>query len=206
MGPNVARIYFRWYLLDFTRFYEGDVEHDVGVVPLLKEDVVDPSTVQFTLWEVQSRTDGVVTKMANLRKARWQSMVMVILTGRCYALNVVRANLPLSEEYVEKYGYKGDNLVDWVDKALDLGARPGIPPWNRVDCIAALTMVRGCAKSLIETIPTEKREGKTIAWIEGVSRLLVTDGNGRKIGDKADDFHIKAHAAVSTPSLLLYLR
>jgi hypothetical protein len=205
-GPDGARSYFRWYLLDFTRFYEGDVEPDVGAVPLLKEDAADSSTVPFTLQEVQKRTDDVIAKVVNLRKNRWKSIIMVILSGRCYVLDVLRLNLPLSEGHAEKHGYTGDNLVNWIDKALDLGPRPGIPPWNRVDCIAALTMLRGCAKSLVETIPMEKLEEKKTAWVEGVNRLLVTDGSGRKIGDKADDFHIKAHAAVSSFPFLRCLR
>jgi hypothetical protein len=187
-GPVGVRKDFQWFLINFVGFYDGNIEPDVGMAPWLDEDVVDASNIQFSAEDAQMRTEEVIKKMNNMRKIRWKTIILMVIAGRCHALDVART---------QTHGSPGNNLVQWIDYAFKLEKREGIPPWNRVDCLADLTMLRGSAKSLLGAIPDVEREGKLKEWIEGVTRLLVTGSDGRQLGDKADDFHIKAHAAVS---------
>jgi hypothetical protein len=193
-GPVGVRKDFQWFLMNFVGFYDGNVAPDVGTTLWLDGDAVDAANVQFSSDEIQSRIEGVIEKLASMRKMRWKTIVLMAIAGRCHALDIART---------QTHGSPGDNLVQWIDYTLKLENREGIPPWNRVDCVAGLTMLRASAKSLVETMPAEKREGKTKEWTAGLNRLLVTGSDGRVVGDRADDFHIKAHATVSSSLLQL---
>ena len=180
-GPEGAREVFRWYIIDHAVFYQGDVSPSIGRETAWDGEAIDSSTVYFLAEEVKDKPDDVIQKMENLAKARRDFMVLMAVKGRAYALDVVR---------VQTREYPGDSTGEFVDLALDY-EHGGSPPWSRVDCVACLLMLRGCAKSLLETTPVHKREAKKKSWVDGLEKLLVSG-----VEDKVDDFYIKAHAAV----------
>lgn len=157
--------------LDFERFLGNYI------------DLYYDRTRQFSSEEVKQRPDDIIQKMKYSRKRRWKNMITQCFSARCHALEVpARPN----NKYLDQ------RLLTFIELNSDLAR----PHWNQVDCIGIMTILRGSASYLLSILPEEEQEEKKHEWIQQLNTLLYTIGERREVGDKADDFHIKAHAAV----------
>lgn len=86
----------------------------------------------------------------------------------------------------------GDHAVVLINNALD-PLHEGTPCWSKVDLIACCTLLRGCAKSLIDVLPTELRDPTVAKWVKGFTSFLHNDEGTKNLDD---DFVVKTHAAV----------
>jgi hypothetical protein len=187
-GPEGGRLDLERFFGNYVGLYSARTRPRVGTTPKYRSDVKDQFAVQFSSEEVEELTDDVVDKMVNLSKTRWKSMTMQCFAARFHGLET------------PTHPYNGDldeRLLVFLDLQLDLMK----PAWNKIDCIGLLTMLRGSASYLLSTFPGEEREKKKQGWIKGLKHLLSTSQEGREVDDKADDFRIKYHAAVSFQSL-----
>jgi len=188
-GQEGARLDLERFLGNYTDLYSGGgTKPLVGTMPKYRSDVKDQFAVQFSAEEVKERPDDVIEKMKNLRKTRWKTMITQCFAARCHVLEtpVHPYNRALDEKLLAFIGLQ----LDWAKTS-----------WNKVDCIGILTMLRGSASYLLSTSPEAEREEKKQEWTSRLSALLFTIGEGRELDDKADDFRIKAHVAVSFQSL-----
>ncbi len=109
------------------------------------------------------------------------------MLARCHSTDIARL---ISGDYF------GDHAAILIDNALD-PFHDGSPVWSKADFIANCILLRGCAKSLLETIPADSKDDKLQHWKDGFAAFLHSDaepGHTRKNRD--NDFVVKAHAAV----------
>ncbi len=182
-GPKGARLDLERFLGDFTNLYVGGTMPKVGMEPACPLDAKDQSAVHFSSAEVKERTEDVIEKMKNLRKRRWKTLITLYFSARCHALE--SPTRPNNKYLDQQFLFFSDQFY-----LESFG-------WTRINCISILTMLRGSASYLLSAVPQESREGTRQRCIDNLRIWLLTSGEGREAGDKADDFHIKAHAAVS---------
>ncbi|RDL38706.1 uncharacterized protein BP5553_03046 [Venustampulla echinocandica] len=109
----------------------------------------DSSNPQFQERDVKDRQADVLDRTQEWRKERVRWTLMSAAMGRCYALDLVRAN-------------EGKNATAQVDGALDIEGAG----WSEAQFVGATVMLRACAKSLgVETI-------KVSEWVEKLEALL----------------------------------
>ncbi|CAH0052194.1 unnamed protein product [Clonostachys solani] len=187
-GPEGARLDLERFFGDYVSLYEDGTRPKVGTKPSDRPNAKDPFLVQFSAEEVEERADDVIDKMANLRKSRWKTIIVMCFSTRCHVLETVVH--PYKEALVRR-------LLEFLDVQLD----PTKREWNKVDCVSLLTMLRGSASYLLSTFPAEERRVKKQGWIMGLNNLLSTSHEGREAEDKADDMQVKSHAALALKNL-----
>lgn len=182
-GPAGARLDLERLFGDYVDLYHEGTTPRIGTKPKYRSDVKDQFAIQFSEEEVETRPADVIEKMNNLRKSRWKSIITQCFSVRCHVL----------EDPVHPYNSALDQrLLTFLNLELDLTSAA----WNKVDCIGMLNMLRGSASYFLSVLPKEEREKQRQGWIDGLSKLIFTSGKGREADDKADDFRVKAHAAV----------
>jgi hypothetical protein len=196
-GPEGARLDLERFLANYTDLYSDGTMPRVGTRPQGGSGVRDKYAVQFSSEEVKDRPDDVIKKMENLRKSRWKTLMTQCFSARCHVL----------QDPIHLYNSALDmRLLTFIDLELDLTNSA----WNSVDCIGILTMLRGSASYMISTLPEDEQKKKRQAWKHRLNILIFTIGEGREVDDKADEFRIRSHAAVSLPLLasipFVYLR
>jgi hypothetical protein len=193
-GSGAGTSQLIWWLIEESMSFQGDVEpRDVGVEtvdePASSErslDTIDGSNVNFGDKDIRSNLSLVLTKLMNFKKERLALIVSLALQARCHALDVARLN---------RGDHAGDHAMHLIRNALD-PLHQGTPRWSKVDFIACCILLRGCARSLLQTIPGDHGDTTLQSWRDGLVAFINND-NGTQWNQQNIDFAIKAHAAVS---------
>ncbi|KAJ9635201.1 hypothetical protein H2199_008687 [Coniosporium tulheliwenetii] len=165
---------------------------DVGTETAWDSDADEASNVNFQGQELREKMDMVLEKMRNFQALRREIIVHMALQGRCHSLDVARHR---------RHDFDGERAVHLIDLSLDSYHEPS-PPWCKIDFIGNCIMLRGGAKSLLESMPSERREEKLRSWREGYTAFLRYDTEeGQKRRNKDNDFVLKAHAAMVLDNL-----
>ncbi|KAJ9666606.1 hypothetical protein H2201_003265 [Coniosporium apollinis] len=192
-GPTAGEGQLVFWQIEQSRFFQGGAgPWDVGTETAWDPDADEASNVNFQGQELREKMDMVLEKMRNFQALRREIIVHMALQGRCHSLDVARHR---------RHDFDGERAVHLIDLSLDSYHEPS-PPWCKIDFIGNCIMLRGGAKSLLESMPSERREEKLRSWREGYTAFLRYDTEeGQKRRNKDNDFVLKAHAAMVLDNL-----
>jgi hypothetical protein len=166
-GPAAAFEQLKWWLAEELDGFENlRFSSDIGSL-----DPKDKSNLRFDNTDVGKDRPGVPEQIREWKERRVAWTIAAAMQARCFALDVVYDD--------------GSHLQTLVDNAL--GEHDGR---SKAEFIGCCVLLRGCAKSLLETLPTVAGGDKREEWVDRVSSILVQEGPG------SDDFFIKYHSAV----------
>ena len=175
----------KWYLVEFSTFFQGHVPpFGIGKETTDDRDSREGSNLTFQRSEVSNSKPVVLRKLHDFQRARLGIIVLMAMQARCHSKGLARLN---------RGQHVGDHAVVSINNALD-PFHNGTPRWSKVDFIACCILLRGCAKSLIDALPTEMRDPTVAKWVEGFTSFLQSDEGTTNLDD---DFVVKVHAAVS---------
>ena len=174
----------KWYLVEFSTFFQGHVPpFGIGNETTDDRDSREGSNITFQRSEVSNSKPVVLRKLHDFQRARLGIIVLMAMQARCHSKGLARLN---------RGEHMGDHAVVLINNALDPFLE-GTPCWSKVDFIACCILLRGCAKSLIDALPTELRDPTVAKWVKGFTSFLHSDEGTRNLDD---DFVVKIHAAV----------
>jgi hypothetical protein len=146
-------------------------------------DSHEGSNITFPWSEVSKSKPVVGRKLHDFQRARLGIIVLLAMQARCHSKGLA---------YLNRGEHVGDHAVILIKNALN-PLHEGTPCWSKVDFIACSILLRGCAKSLIDVLPTELRDSTVANWNEGFTAFLHSDEGTKNLDD---DFVVKIHAAV----------
>jgi hypothetical protein len=165
-GPAAAFKQLKWWLVEGSDGFDD--------LRFLKEigslDPKDKSNLRFDNTDVDKDLPGVPERIPEWKERRVAWTIAAAMQARCSALEIVRDN--------------GSHVQTLVDDALR--EHDG---WSKAEFIGCCMLLRGCAKSLLDTLPTVAGGEKCEEWVDRFSSILVQEGPG------SDDFLIKHHSA-----------
>jgi hypothetical protein len=166
-GPAAAFEQLKWWLVEESDDFDNlRFSNDIGSL-----DPKDKSNLRFDNTDVDKDLPGVPEQIREWEERRVAWTIAAAMQARCFALDIVHDD--------------GTHVQTLVDNALR--KHDG---WSKAEFIGCCMLLRGCAKSLLETLPTVVGGEKREEWVDRVSSILVQEGPG------SDDFPIKYHSAV----------
>lgn len=153
--------------------------------------LADASNIRFSREEVLESQEKVLEKAEAFQKARLKIITLLAMQGRCHVMSFARLNRrDACADCI------GGGIVITISNMLDREDAVS-PLWSKADSIGCCILLRSCAKSLFESIPTDLRDQILAGWKEGFANFLYNGEGGRNVDD---DFVVKVHAVVSKKS------
>jgi hypothetical protein len=149
------------------------------------ESTGDACNLIFTKAELEDKTVKVIERITEFQVCRLEIILLQAIRGRSHSLDIIRDN----------------NTISWIDFSLDPFHAPS-PPWSKADFIAICVLLRACAKSLLDTLPsTGERQAKLDFWKAKFSAFIYSETPTSQSGplNRDGDFVIKWHAMVIMP-------
>lgn len=189
-GPDKCRKKLERFFADILQVPQGDGGRpQIGTKTTYVHDRTAQS-MQIASEEVEECPDEVIDLLRKVRLRRWRYIIQVCLIERCHAIET-----PVSPTDQEE-----STLDYWLKFNVKIGLYSETERWNETVCVGLITMLRGSAAYFLSTFPLEEQAAMKEEYIHSLTKLMYTVGEGREIGDKADIFRVKSHAAVSSHS------
>ena len=167
-GEKAGTEQLRWWLLEAADCFNAvGFPNDAGT-PSSR----DQSRLQFSDQELRSGGREVVDRIATWRERRTSLIISMAMMSRCFALNIVRES-------------EGRGAAKSISVAFERHSR-----WTEADFVANCILMRGCAKSLVETV----KDGPQMAseWENKLRAFL-----GVEADEGGQSFLLQHHASVS---------
>ena len=171
-GPGAGFEALRWWLIDEANCFNSvEFPNRAGIL-----DPNDKSNIVLWKEEVDDRLDAVLDRIQECGAEKAKIMISMAIASRCFALDVVRES-------------GGDHVAGLINGGIKRD-----PCWTKADFIASCILLRGCARSLVGVLGSGQDQLQQ--WNIDFKSFLVQNEN---TGD--NDFVVKQHAAVCSPSL-----
>lgn len=173
LSPELASQQLKGWLRAMSIGFRGTTnDASVGTI-----DLEDRSNIKFRYPDVSANLTGVVERVRNWKKERQIWIVAAAMHARCLSLDIASLD-------------NGKHALTVVDAGLDRRHHK----WSKADMVGACILLRGCAKSLIESLAERGIKDRQEGWTSLLESFLLQDSETWD-----NDFVIKTHAAVSSP-------
>lgn len=170
-GEKAGIAQLRWWLLEAADcFNTVTFPNDIG-----KPSLRDKSALQFSEKELRNARSEVLDRITTWRERRTSLITSMAIMSRCFALNIIRES-------------EGRQAAKSVSLAFERHSH-----WTEADFVANCILMRGCAKSLIETV----EDGPQLAseWESKLRVFLGVEGD-----EGGQSFLLQHHASVRLKS------
>ena len=176
-GPAAGLQQLKWWLIEEADGFQGVLlpPRSIGSV-----EAGDRSNLRFKHSELDKDLDAVLCQIEEWRGARTSWIVAAAMQARCFSLDIIRVN-------------DGSQVEALIDSGLNRGQRR----WSKVGFIGSCIMMRGCGRSLLDHLGSEKKQGKLGSWKSCLESFLQHDEEASPV----IDFGVTYHASVSLLSI-----
>lgn len=168
-GEKAGLQQLRWWLIDEANIFDTvTFPNDIG-----EPAPGNKSSLRFSEEDVCERTPAVLQRITEWRERRNKLVICMAIMSRCFALDIVRES-------------EGRHAAKSISVAFQRHNR-----WTEADFVSNCISLRGCAKSLLDTVEGGSRLAKE--WESNLKAFLWAESD-----QGGQNFLLQHHASVST--------